>query len=261
MNMVDFENFSKWLNFYKRLPLFLRSIILILVIGLLSIWLYLQFGPLRNLKRENKNLKLKLENTQVRLNDITDKKNELHRELLHYKELMNPFQRKAEQLYPELEVSAALSKLAEDLNTVKKIATAGFYKSLSKEYQIKLIGKLKEIYKKYKSLSPLIKINVQQGNNLRNRIANDLEKYLKESGFQTKIISGMFVFTSSTPDIALRCNSKDIEFVKELASAIGPFFINKQFAASKDNGLGRGNIEIIINGEPLFGSSGTVSFR
>lgn len=261
MPLPEYDNLAKWAAFFRRLPFWLKACAVILIVAVVAIWAYTRFGPLRDLKSRIDSLQSNLDQAKTQISELTERKNELHRENLHMKDIMAPIQKKAELLYPELETASAMAKLAEDLETVRTLATRDVYKPLHEQKRSKMIEALRILQKQYSSLNPSVTIAVQQGSSARAKVANDLKKYLEASGYSTKVNSMMAFYRGTPPDISIKLHPEDLQFAQDLASVIGTLFINKQFSAVKKETFIRGHFEITINGDPLFTEEGVVMFK
>lgn len=261
MSITEYDNVAKWVKFFKGLPWWPRSIIIIGIVGFLSIWGYCQWGPVRQLKSDNSDLKNKLAIIKGELATVRDTKNELHRENLHFKELIDPIQRKAELLYPELETAAAITKLAEDLQEVRSLATRDVYKPLASDRKGRMIAALRALQAQALGHTLSLTIVVQQGSSARAKVAADLERYLQDAGWKVNLQSGMSFYNGTPPDISIKMHPEDVTIAQKLANIIGTLFINKQFAGIKEDKVSQGHFEIKINGDPLFTESGNVTFR
>lgn len=261
MGLPEYDNVSKWAAFFRRLPFWLKAAIILCVVVVLSIWLYAKFGPIQELKQDKADLETSLARAKSEISDLRDRKNELHRENLHLKEIFNPVQRKAEQLYPELETAAAIAKLAEDLETVRSIATRDVYKPLVAQQKTKFIGSLQTLLSRYPSFAPTVTIIYQQGSSSRIKVAHDFKKYLEEAGFKAEVSSVMAFYKGIPPDMAIKFHPDDTEFVKRFAMVVVTFYINEGFQGSTRDKFTRGCFEITINGDPLFTELGVVKFR
>lgn len=261
MTIPEYDNIAKWTAFFRRLPFWLKSIIVVASIALVAIYLYSQFGPARALQQDNTRLKASLSQSRAEVAALRDKKDELHRENLHLKELIDPIQKKAELLYPELETSAAIAKLAEDVKYVRSLATRDVYKPLAEDQKQKMVAALRALQAQRSSPTPSVSIVVQQGSSSRARVASDLKRYLQDAGWNVKMNSVMSFYSGIPPDISIKMHPEDIGLAQQLASVVGTLFINEQFAGLKREKFARGHIEITINGDPLFSESGIVTFR
>jgi hypothetical protein len=261
MPIPEYENIAKWLAFFRRLPVWLKTLAIATVVITGGIILYDRFGPIRELRKENQNLMNDLSQAQTEIGTLRDKKNELYLENLHLKELIDPIQKRAELLYPELESAAAIAKLTDDLQNVRSLATQDVYKPLAEDHKDKMIAALRVLHARYSTQTPSVTIVVQQGSSARSKVANDLNQYLREAGWKSEVKSAMLFYKGMPPDISIELHPEDISLVDQLSSIIGTFFINKRFTGIKKHDFSRGHVEITINGDPLFTESGIVTFR
>ena len=260
MVVPEYDNLAKWATFFNKMPFWLKACVVILVISVVSIWAYIQLGPIRQLQSDNAQLKNDVAAAERRADDLKDKKDELHRENLYYKNLIAPLQKKAEELYPELESATALAKLAKDIETVRSLATRDVYKPLGKTLSDALVQHLTQIRELYTN-PPKLVIAVEQGNSTRMRVGSDLKSFLDRAGFITELRPQQTFRKSSPPDVSITFNPINLQLVQKLADVIGQSFINKQFSGTKNEKFGKEEIVIAINGDPLFSEEGIVTFR
>jgi predicted RNase H-like nuclease (RuvC/YqgF family) len=175
MSIPEYDNAAKWAAFFRRLPFCLKALLGMALIVAVAIFLYARFGPIGELQRENLSLKNNLSQAQSEISSLRDKKDELHRENLHLKELIDPIKKKAELLYPEMETATAIAKLAEDLQNVRLLATRDVYKPLAQDQKDKMIAALKELQMLHSGLPVSVSIVAQQGSSPRARVANDFK--------------------------------------------------------------------------------------
>ena len=261
MSIPEYDNISKWAAFFRRLPFWLKTITVVALIAVVTIYLYSRFGPARAFQKDNARLKASLSQSQAEVAALRDKKDELHRENLHLKELIDPIQKKAELLYPELETAAAIAKLAEDVQDVRSLATRDVYKPLAEDKQQEMVAALRALQAQGSFPNLSVTVVVQQGSSSRARVASDLKKYLQDAGWNAEMKSVMSFYSGTPPDISIKMHPEDIPITQQLAGIVGTLFINRQFAGIKREKFERGHIEITINGDPLFSDSGIVTFR
>jgi hypothetical protein len=261
MPVPEYDNLAKWAAFFRRLPLWLKTCAIVLIVAVVSMLAYDRFGPIREIKSRNESLQNNLDEAKSEISKLRDQKNELHRENLHLKGIMAPIQKKAELLYPELETAAAIAKLAEDLEMVRTLATRDVYKPLEEQKKSRMIAALRILHSQYYPLTPSVTIVFQQSSSARAKVADDLKKYLEESGYPTKVNAAMIFYSEIPPDISIKLNPEDVQLAQGLTGIIGTLFINKQFAGIKRDKFARGHLEITINGDPLFTEDGVVTFR
>jgi hypothetical protein len=132
MPLPDFENASKWGRWWLSLRMRWRigvGVGVLLLIGLLFAWLAYGKWALQN-KVDSLDDALGAKRDEVAT--LEARVAGLHRENLHYRELLDPIREKAEQLYPSLERDAAVAQLAKDINDVRELATRDIYKTLTR---------------------------------------------------------------------------------------------------------------------------------
>ena len=275
MSIFDYDNVSKYLAWYSRLPRWLKVILPITLA--LIIFLYMKFVPVRKLENENDGLTSSLTETKSELSkveselsraeseisNLRDRKDELHRENLHLKEINDAIQKTAEQLHPELDTVTAIAKLAEDLEIVRSLATRDVFKPLVAQKKKELISKLKELLARHNSFSHTVTICCEQGNSSRAKIARDLRQYLEEAGFKVTSVSRTTYFSGGgvPPNISIKIHPDDKEFAQKFINVVSPLYIDEIFQGSILKKISRGCFEIEIYGDPLFTEQGVVKFR
>lgn len=260
MAIPEYDNAAKWATFFRSLPLKQKVILSIAVILIMGVLVYFWLGTMRGLQKENTQLKNDLSRAENEIVKLRDKKDELHRENLYYKNIIEPLQKKAEKLYPELEAAVALAKLSEDLETVRSLATRDVYKPLNKSLRDDLVENLIHIYMHYTN-PPKFIISVEQGNSSRIHVGSDLTSFLNSAGFTTSPRPKLTGYIGVPSDISIKYNPVNLELVQAFANIVGKFYINKQFDGYKNEKYEKEEIIIEINGEPLFSETGIVTFR
>jgi hypothetical protein len=96
--------------------------------------------------------------------------------------VLDPVERKAKELYPDLEASAAISKLAKDLEDVRNLATRVEFKPLSVELRKQVLADLNQVHQLSAGEKVRFVIGYEHGSEGRAKLAEELAKLLKESG-------------------------------------------------------------------------------
>lgn len=250
MVFFDFENLRKCWQWFAKLPFGYKVVVVVLVVAIAVVWSYFEYGPVRRLETENKSLREKV-------GDLRSRNAGLHRENLHYEELLDPIRRKAEQLYPALETDAAVAKLAEDLEAVRELATRDTYRALSAEVRKQIVSNLANIVRNHSEWSLRVKIKYLTGSSVRVEVAQDLVTIFEEAGFDVELGMGVEPYRSS---VLIAYNPNDSGIANSIAKAVYGF-INVRFSGVEQEERPRGSFEIIIAGDPLFSVDGVVTFR
>lgn len=262
MSLTEYDNASKWVALFRQLPSWLKVLIIFCVVAALSIWLYAKYGTIQELKKNNADLNQKLAQANSEISTLRDRKDELHRENLHLKEINDAIQKTAEQLHPDLDTVAAIAKLAEDLKTVRSLATQDAYKPLAAQKKKELIDKLQALLGQYTSFTHTVTILCQPGNSSRVKVAHDLKQYLEEAGFDVESPAVLGVSMGiRLPNISIQLHPDDGEFSEQFIAAVSPLYIDEKFEVSTKEKISRGCPEVVINGDPIFTELGVVKFR
>lgn len=258
--MTDFDNVTKWGSFIRSLPRWQKILALMILTGAIVAWFYTQFGPLRTAQRERERLAEELKQSASQLVSVRDEKAAIHRELLSYKAILDPIQKKAVQLYPELETAAAIAKLAQDLDEVRSLATRDTYRPLAPEIKERIVQHLR-ILGTALGTNVTMEVVVESGSASRQRVAKALVDILVESGIIVKGPSGVIsIYERTPPDMLLELNPDDLDIANRVAGPLG-LFINYQMAGVTRPRQERGVLKIHIIGEPLFSPEGVVTFK
>lgn len=252
MSVLDYENMRKWGRWFIGRPLWLKGVLIVGVIVLLIGWVCLRGRSIENLKSKNERL-------AGEIDSLRSRSAELHRENLHYKELLDPIRQKAEQLYPALETDAALAKLAEDIKEVRELAESDTYKPLSPELKGDYVSLLQRFKKEYAHLNMKISVTSDKGIRARQKVAEEIADILIDAGFEAEATAPIIRFTKDTSDICIKLNPDDADLVKDVYKIL-KLFMNGNFSVLKNENFERGELQIIISGDPLFSPNGTVKF-
>jgi cell division protein FtsB len=273
MVLPDYQNVDSWWQWFKRRPLWLR-IVVILVIATLATLFAWQYLSKRSLALENTRLEgdkasLVAENQQLRtdkdslaqeLDTTRTREAELHRENLHQKELLDPIRRKAEQLYPALETDAAVAKLAEDMKQVRDLATRDLYRPLAPNIRERVVTDLRTLRERYSEINLKVSVVPDQGIQLRTAVAGELASVLREAGYDATAAEPRATITNSPLPVRITMNPEDLGLAQELSRVIGGF-IDTRFSGITDDKREKGTFIIWIAGDPLFSADGVVTFR
>jgi hypothetical protein len=260
MGIPDYDQVAKWYQLYRRLPGWGKVVVIGLGVVTLCAAMYVFYVKYDGLRSENTELRNAREQKDAEINRLNLEKAELHRENLHYKELLDPIQRKAGQLYPELEVDAALAKLTQDIETVRQLAVRDIYRPLSKGIRDSIISGLQAIQKRHSSLEVSISVQPVKGSNTLHSVAKELGDILENAGFNVEVAEPAIMMTSWHEPVMILINSEDKGFVQELHDVLKRF-VNTKFAASPGQNFERGRLKFIIAGDPLFSPDGVVTFK
>ena len=263
------ENFSKSRQWFAELRFWYMVVVVLLIAGIVFVWLYFKYGPVRRLEAENESLR-------GQIADLTSRNEELHQENLqnlYYKKLIDPIRRTAKQLYPELETDTAVAVLAEDLKAVREPAThdrepaprdrepapRDTYKPLPPDVRQRIISELEGIIANYRGAGPRVKITFDAGSLIRLKVAEELYGIFREAGYR---VGGemTIAFSQHSSGVSISFNPDDSETAYRIGTAIYGL-INNPFSGVEQAERLRASYEIIIAGEPMFSDDGIVTLR
>lgn len=176
------------------------------------------YGPLQTLKKENKELQKDIKAVQQDLtrsqqdvSTVRARNEELHRENLYYKEILDPIQKKANQMYPELETSAALSRLAKNINKVFNLATRDIYRPLDQDLRAKIVSDLEKVAGRFGPFFVKVVTNYQYGTTNRKELADEIVSVLQSAGISAKTEVLIILYARKPPSIQVQVNPEDVE--------------------------------------------------
>jgi cell division protein FtsB len=229
MSFLDYDNISKWLGWFSKRSFWFKAVFVGFIIVVLSAWLFVKYGTIRELNEDIADLKQELAQAKSEVSTLRDRKNELHRENLHLQEINTFIQEKAKQLYPEMDPNEAIKRLTEDIKTVRSLATQDVYKPLAAQKKKELISKLKELLAQHTSFTHTVTISYQQVISAHAKVVDDLEQYLGEAGFEVEFGSIMKGYRRNPPNISIKFHPEDEEFVRQFVAALNPLYIDEKF--------------------------------
>lgn len=139
---------------------------------------------------------------------------------------------------------------------------SNIYCELSPNIKRELILLLQKLREQYNDLSIKISVTSDKGSNVRHLVAKEMVNLLKDSGFEADLTQPIIRFTNDTSDVVIKANESDIEFITQLSKILKKFIkTNTPFSGMKNENFRRGELQIIIAGDPLFSSDGLITFQ
>ena len=135
------------------------------------------------------------------------------------------------------------------------------YCPISSEIRKEIVINMRRIRNKFRNLDIKISSTSDKGNRLRQRVAEEIAGILVSAGFEAKADSPIIRFSNDTSDVVIKFNENDTELVTDLCKVLNRFFKHTSFSVNKNPNLQSGELQIIIVGDPLFSSDGTVTFQ
>lgn len=231
--LLDFDNTQKWLNWIKTKRFYKLWIIspIVLVVILIALW------------NHNSKLKDKLEETKTELTPI-------------------------KELYPKLELSAAVAKLIEDHNILKKEINLAKQKEIQKRFVplcqtrvAEFIEEARNLVDSHSEVDFEVKVlSVNPSNDLF-RKCTELKNLFRSASIKAKYASTVF---SSKYNVVIKCSealSRDV--INEINQLLKIVFKNTLYfellkPAGQDSD---GNILIYFLGSPSFDNDGCVFYE
>ena len=258
MDIPSYDNAEKWCGFFKQLPpnwkTISTSIIFLLFLGLV---LWNEFSRIPKLNEKissfDKNyneLRIQKDDEIRRKNDlitsIREDYNKIHAENLHLKEIQDPIRRKAEQLYPQLEINAAISKILEDIEKVEYLATRDQIRPLESEVKGLFFESIRTFINKYTGRNPEIIVTSQVGNQNRERLAKYLVSLINESGLKVNYEGTVIMeYSGNQPSIEIIYNEGNQEYCTDFIQSLSQYIKSKYHIVVRQK---RGGIPEELNG-------------
>lgn len=173
--------------------------------------------------------------------------------------LLDPIQRKAKELYPELENAAAVAKLASDLDTVRMLALKDIFRSPSPELEAQVDKALGEFKARYADWKPSVRVEVESGSTTRRRVAEILGTMLQKHSLGA-FGGGLYVGNAPGAPITLSFGGNDDAYAKAFQQTVSPM-ISGEVVLRRDARMGTNALRLYLNGTPLFGPAGQVVFQ
>jgi hypothetical protein len=230
MTIPDFDNFQKWLNWFKERSWY-------------KIWLILPIiflGIIGLLVTQNSSLK----------NDLRD----MEKEIIPIKEL-----------YPKLELSAAVAKLMGDYNLLKGEITKfqqkeeqKNYKPLTSSRQEELTTALHELVQKYPGLNLNLWIYCVKPSTDQFKKVNELLELFNDANIPTKYSNTIM---SATTDLFLVYNPDlNRELISDVAEILKIVFLIDRVPVKADDDNDDRLLELFFLGDPLFDNEGRIFY-
>lgn len=142
-------------------------------------------------------------------------------------------------------------------NTVNNVTqlTSQSYQQLSNSVISKLVSNLQYLEDEYPN-PPKIIIEIESGNSLRHKVANDLERILVANNLGYYPKGNTFMGRFPEFPISVFTSSKNLEYTQDFIKTIEPYLTSQYFIDTSFSGNQR--IKFYINGIPTFNQNGQV---
>ncbi|MEW6442575.1 MAG: hypothetical protein AB1640_16680 [bacterium] len=185
---------------------------------------------------------------------------------------IKPIVQVATSRYPQLESSAALVRLADEVQALqqrsqmlekqtRELASRDTFRALSEPIREAVQRELRVTLANAQSGLLSVEVQVETGHTGRHRVAAELVEILKGAGLTAKRPNSSMTFSKGTlPAITIEINPADESLARAIASVLHPF-LQVKFAGKKMDKLERGHVSIHLGGEPVFAEDGSVTFQ
>lgn len=268
VDLPNYDNTQKWLTAIRRnRRRFLKiGIPTLLILG--AVWYFYHYLPIKKLNSElaqtNAASKQKDDRIATQKDDLSALRHQV--EILTtsnatYQILYDPVRKIAQELHPELELSAAISKLSDDLKEVRSLATRDVFQPLADPARSELVNSLKMLQGWYGTNQISVEFTIENGNKNRRLFTEEWVSIVNDGGLKAAITSsGTSFFSGTPPDVSMNFNPNDMQMAQTFAKLIQPL-VNTKFAGAINSVSTKGVIQINVVGEPLFLPNGSVIFR
>jgi len=279
MIKLEYDELNKWRQWLARLwkhPAKRKALIILAPIGLAVVvgaYLATDYLPYRTknarLIGENDGLKKTAESQRDELAKVRqDSANELAK-LRHENEnlvsennrlkiVINPIERRAKEIYPELETGAALAKLAKDLEDVRSLATRSMFRPATPDVINTALHWLSAVPN---ATSTVVTVQYEKGSVQRQKVADELVDILTRAGFKASNAGGLLTMLKGPePNISVSARSNNLAQAESLLRAVTPF-IHSTFVMVQNERLATNTLEIHLFGSPAFLPNGSVVFE
>ena len=186
---------------------------------------------------------------------------QLREAMLATKNALAPFERKANELYPDLGTPEAMARLVKELDDVSQLSLRHVFRSLNPDVHRELIGRLQGVGERYHGLSPSVLVKFQLGDDNRERVANELVKLLELTGIEADVTPTTVTPTDQRlPSVILICQRDTVPFAEDLMKALTPLF-STPMTGQIQNGMPTGKLHLQFYGTPRFLRNGTIRFE
>ena len=180
-----------------------------------------------------------------------------------WKLLMDPIERKAKEIYPELESSAAIAKLAKDLEDTRNLATRAEFKPLTQQLKAEVVNRLKTVQEGFAAEKITFVVSYLHGSIAREKLAQELTSLMEESGMQVKFDGSKQYMVESfeTPvRVFLNLSGGGEKLYRGTEQAISRFLTSGLVPLGNPSGA-TNEIVVQIMGTPAFLPDGSVIFE
>ncbi len=135
------------------------------------------------------------------------------------------------------------------------------YREMSPQIKEELISLSQKLREKYKDIDIKISVTSHKGTRVRHKVAEEIADIFATAGFEAKADLPIIRFTNDTSDVAIKYNASDTELAKDVHRVLDKLFKGTSFSGQKNANLQRGELQIIIAGDPLFSPDGIIRFQ
>lgn len=271
----DHKNSDRRTKRYKRTKIvFLIAIIIAMIFSGITIYIdHLNSLELNNEVSSLKNIQIISDSLAInRESGAKLERGNLEKQILKLQENLFPFINLALQKYPNKDSSEALKQFYQDIKQLKEKATQleertsylesrDEYKEIDRELKEKLVDELRYIQKTFDYIK--FRIEVENGNIQRQKVAQEIKSIFVLSGFNdTKIQSQMSFGKGAPPSLVVKINKSDLAIAKLFFKSLKEYLFTNKTVITIDvnNNYEKSLIVIQLNGNPLFEKNGKITF-
>lgn len=186
---------------------------------------------------------------------------QLRQALLSTKNALALFERKANELYPDLNTPEAMARLVSELEEMSRLSLRTVFRSLNADLHRELVSRLRGVGERYQGLSPTVLVKFQQGDGNLDRVANELVKLLELTGIEADMTPTTATSTDrQLASVVLICQRDTVPFAEGLMKALTPLF-STPMTGQIQHGMPTGKLHLQFYGTPQFLRNGTIRFE
>lgn len=259
---------------YKKVR---STLVVLMIIGFIaasSLVLYdekqseIQIDKLTELNTKEEKSRKEAEDREL---DAIEDRQRIKNELEALQMQIKPVIKLATEKYPTLDLNSALVKIADEVQTLKvtnedlqkktkELAERDYFRPLNTKLKGIVIERLHRILTSFNDRNIQISVISELGNTNRQKVAIQLVEILALGGFKaTGPTPAMTAAKGILPPVQVIINPADEDIGRQLAEALN-VYLKVIFSGRGNNESERGNIKIMIYGEPIFSDDGVATF-
>lgn len=138
--------------------------------------------------------------------------------------------------------------------------TSEKFQDITSDFKIKISDNLAELVKNYPN-HPTLLIQVESGDNMRNKVAIEMKGLLSQYGIGYYPKGNTFMGVMPDHSVTIILNPDNKKYIDELFSSLKLFIISDDFHFEPNESFPKDVVKFYINGKPTFDLNGTVTIN